>query len=112
MFVLALFLACVAARASAGQQSDPSIDRIRAVLSTTADASLLITAEPPAKSWGGMTLVQPDAARGQFVQVKVPVGEYATRAARAVGSARQRRAQQKARAEVDRALQQFLKQQQ
>ena len=107
----ALLVACSATTTSAGQQADPSLDRIRAALSTATNPSMKIVAEPPLKTWHGVRLVQPDISRRQFIKVSVPVGEYAMKATRAVGKARQSRAQRKAREEVELALKEFLSQQ-
>lgn len=106
----ALLLSCLGVRASAEQQSDPSLDRIRAALLSVVDQPMAIATEPPLKSWGGMTLVQPDVSRREFVKVRIPIGEYAMKAARAVSNARHERALRKARDEVDRALLDFLTQ--
>jgi len=61
--------------------------------------------EPPPKTFGVFTLVQPE--RGEMVRVSVPVGELTMRAVRAIGQARYRRAEQKARKEVEQALKDF-----
>lgn len=103
-------LLCVGARTSAEPQSDASLDRIRAALSSVVDPPRPIVTEPPVKSWGGMSLVQPDVSRREFVKVRIPIGEYAMKAARAVSNARHERALRKARDRVDRALREFLKQ--
>lgn len=105
-----LLLICFGMRATADQQSDASLDRIRAALSSVVDVPRAMAPEPPVKSWGGMTLVQPDVSRRQFVKIRIPVGEYAMKAARAVSHARHERAQRKAQEEVDRSLREFLKQ--
>ena len=86
------FVICFGVPASAEQQGDPSLDRIRAALSSVVDLPMAIASEPPVKSWGGMTLVQPNVSRREFVKVRVPVGEYAMKAARAVTNARHERA--------------------
>ena len=105
-----LLLICVGVPTSAEQHSDPSLERIRAALSSVVDLPIGIATEPPVKSWRGMTLVQPDVSRREFVKVRIPIGEYAMKAARAVSNARHERALRKARDEVDRALREFLKQ--
>jgi hypothetical protein len=48
--------------------------------------------------------------RGEVARVTVPIGEVAVRAARAVGDARQKRAERKAREEVQRAIEEFEQQ--
>lgn len=105
-----LLLFCLGVRASAEQHGDPSLDRIRAALLSVVDQPMAIATEPPVKSWGGMSLIQPDVSRREFVKVRIPIGEYAMKAARAVGNARHERALRKARDDVDRALREFLKQ--
>lgn len=111
LFVSALLVIGAGVRPSAAQESDAaSLDRIRAALAATADSPLTMVVKPP-KSWGGITLVQPDATGGPFVQVKVPVGEFVMKAVRAVGTARYERAQRSARQHVARELEEFLKQQ-
>lgn len=62
--------------------------------------------EPPPKRIGVFTLVPPEH-RGEIVQVSMPVGNLAMRAARAIGQAQSRRAEQKARKEVAQALKDF-----
>ena len=112
VFGSTLLFVFVGAQAFAGQQTDDAaLKRIRAALSTPADLSVPIVVEPPIKSWGGITLVQPDLTGGQIVQVRVPVGEFVMKAVRAVGNARYERAQRKAHEQVARELQDFLKQQ-
>jgi len=109
VLVSALLVFCAGVRPSDAQENDAaSLDRIRAALAATADSVKIV---PPIKSWGGMTLVQPDITGGQIVQVRVPVGEFVMKAARAVGNARYERAQWKAHEQVARELQDFLKQQ-
>lgn len=112
VFVSALLVICAGVRPSEAQENDAaSLNRIRAALAATADSPLTIAVEPPTRSWGGITLVQPDITGGQFVQVKVPVGEFVMKAVRAIGNARYERAQQKAHEQVARELQEFLRQQ-
>ncbi|MBY0495331.1 MAG: hypothetical protein K2Y23_14055 [Cyanobacteria bacterium] len=109
--VSALLLVFGAWPASAGQQADPALDRIRAALSAIAESPAIVMTQPPVRSWGGMTMVQPDTVRGEFVRIKVPVGEITMKAARAIQRAHYHRAERKARERVDRALQDFIKQQ-
>ena len=113
VFVSVLVILLAGPASAAGQETDAaSLNRIRAALAATADSPLSIVPErPPIKSWGGLTLVQPDATSGQFVQIKVPVGELVMKVARAIGSARYERAERKAHEQVARELQEFLKQQ-
>jgi len=94
----------------AGQNTDDaSLKRIRAALASPANLSVPIVPEPAVKSWGGLTLVEPDVASGQFLQVRVPVGELVMKTVRAIGNARYQRAQRKAHEQVARELQEFLK---
>jgi hypothetical protein len=109
----AIVLACVTSPASAGQQGDPSLERIRAALSAAAvEPSITIVGGPPTASWRGLSLVQPDIGRRQFIRVRVPIGDYAMKTARAVRTARHARSERRAREHVERDLQQFLKQKQ
>lgn len=112
-FVSAALFLIAGAPVFAGQSTDdPSLKRIRAALSVPAKLSVPIVPEPAIKSWGGVTLVEPDVASGQFLQVRVPVGELVMKTVRAIGNARYQRAQRKAHEQVARELQDFLKQQQ
>ena len=112
VFASTLVFVFVGAPAFAGQHADDaSLERIKAALSAPAGLTLPIVVERPMESWGGITLVQPDVTGGQFVQVRVPVGELVMKAVRAVGNARYERAQRKAHEQVARELQEFLKQQ-
>jgi hypothetical protein len=108
--VSALLIACVGASVAAGQQTDSSLDRIRAALSAAAvEPPIAIAAEPPSASWRGISLVQPDIGRKHFIRVRVPVGDYTMKAARALNHARHSRAERRARAQVEQDLQEFLK---
>ena len=113
VFVSSLLFVFAGAPAFAGQNSDDaSLKRIRAALESPANLSVPMVPEPTIKSWGGITLVEPDVATGQFLQVRVPVGEFVMKTVRAIGNARYQRAQRKAHEQVARELQEFLQQQQ
>jgi hypothetical protein len=59
--------------------------------------------EPPPRRLGVFTIVPPERP-GEVVRVAVPIGALTMRAAHAVGQAQQRRAERKARKEVEQAL--------
>lgn len=61
---------------------------------------------PAPKTFGVFTVVQPERD-GEMFRVSIPVGELAMRAVRAIGQARYRRAEQKARKEVEQELKDF-----
>ena len=62
--------------------------------------------EPARRRIGILTLVPP-VKRGEIVRVSLPVGDLVTRAARSVSAAQHRRAERKAREEVQRVLLEF-----
>lgn len=72
---------------------------------------LPIWSEPPPKRFGFFTVTPPET-RGEFIRVSVPIGELAMRGTRAVSTARQRRAERKARREVLAAVETLHAQQQ
>jgi hypothetical protein len=90
-------------------QNDPlSVERIRTALQSS-PAVLVTPAIPPLIGsarplWGGLTLMQPDASRGEIIEVGVPAGALAMRAVHAVAAAHHRREERKAHEEVERAL--------
>ena len=93
---------------AAPQTDAQAVERIRsalraspAVLDTPTLPPLIGSSKP---AWGGLTLVQPDAARGEIIAVSVPAGAFAMRTARAVAAAHRRHEERKAHAEVERAL--------
>jgi len=97
-------LAGVALRASeTANQSDQTRER----LSVSAQEPLRLTIppwiEPTPKRFGVLTIKQPER-RGEIVQVSVPIGDLTMRATRAIGQAQHRRAEQKARKEVEQAI--------
>jgi hypothetical protein len=112
LLLSALLIAVAASQVTAEeQQVDPSLERIRAALSAIAvEPSVRVPVEPSSASWHGISLVPPDIGRKHFIRVRVPIGDYAMKTARAVSAARQGRAERKAREQVERDLQQFLKQ--
>ena len=59
--------------------------------------------EPTPKRFGVFTIASPELP-GEMVRVSVPVGELTMRAARAIGRSQYRRAEEKARKEVEQAL--------
>ena len=63
--------------------------------------------EPTPKRFGVLTITQPER-RGEIVQVSVPIGDLTIRAAHAIGQAQHRRAERKARKEVEQAIKDLL----
>lgn len=91
----------------ASQSPQPN-DRLQLAI----QEALRLAAPPnaPPKRFGVFTLSPPET-RGEIVRITLPVGELAMRGARAVSNARDRRAERKAREEVQQALKEFLAQQ-
>jgi len=90
--------------------SSASVERVRTALHVqrpiTSDSASLFVAKPDGFPVGVLTFVSPDAA-GQFISIKVPIGELVSRAAHSVAAAQHRRAENAARAEVMKALADF-----
>jgi hypothetical protein len=93
------------------EHSPASVERIRIALESP-QPPLSIDGVPffgPTKPdeahWGVLTFVPPDSP-GQFVSVRVPVGDLVSRAAHSVAAA-QHRAEKAAHAEVVKALEEF-----
>ena len=87
-------------------ESPSSLQRIRASLQNPPTQSRLSTplwGEPGPKRIGILTVVAPQL-RGEIVRVSLPVGDLLTRAVRGVSAAKHRRAERKARAEVQRVI--------
>jgi hypothetical protein len=96
-----------------GSPSSASVERIRAALQAqqpiTSEATALVffaPTKPDGFRLGVLTFVPPDAA-GQFISIKVPIGELVMRAAHSVAAAQHRRAENAAHAEVMKALADF-----
>jgi len=104
----------------AASQDSPSVERIRAALEVqhpiSADgASLFAQTKPlfaPTKPnefrLGVVTFVPPDSA-GQFISIRVPIGDIISRAAHSISTAQRRRAEKAAHAEVMKAVADFQK---
>jgi hypothetical protein len=105
----------------AQQSGSPStsLDRIRAALQspqpiiiTSDGVPLLVPIKPdefPDEFWlGVLRFVRPDTP-GLFVEIRVPVGALASRAAHSVAATQRRRAENAARDEVAEALAEFHK---
>jgi hypothetical protein len=98
------------------QQSEPSsvsVERIRAALQSPQPINsngvpLFAPSNPDEFHWGILTFLPPDTP-GQFVSIRVPVGDLVTRAAHSVAAAQHRRAENAAHAEVVKALEEFQK---
>ena len=102
-------------RVVGAQQSEPSeasLERIRAALQgpqqplTSNSVLLVVPSTPDEFHWGTLTFLTPDTP-GQFVRVRVPVGDFVSRAAHSVAAAHHRRAERAAHAEVVKALAEF-----
>ena len=99
----------------AQQPSEPpssvSPDRIQAALQrpqpiTLNGISILAGIKPDEVQWGILTFVTPTTP-GQFVSVRVPVGELVSHATHSIAAARHRRAEGAAHADVLKALAEF-----
>lgn len=97
-------------------QSAQSLEAISKGLQRTPSLSFVI---PPDVSIpdethrvGFLTLTTPDASRGEFFRVQVPVGELVTGVVGKISKARYRRRERKAREAVARDLREFQAQQQ
>ena len=100
---------------AAQQPSEPppsvSLDRVRAALQrpepmTLNGVSIVAGIKPDEVQWGILPFVTPTTP-GQFVSVRVPVGELVSHAAHSVAAAHHRRAENAAHAEVLKALADF-----
>jgi len=97
------------------QQSKPStasVERIRAALQrpqqpiNSNGVPIFAPSKPDEFHWGILAFLPPDTP-GQFVSVRVPVGDLVSRAAHSVAAAQHRRAENAAHAEVVKALVEF-----
>ena len=112
--LIALF--SLVASAEAQQRSAPfspgSVERVQLALQRWNQQQRLTLSppspwtEPTVRTFGMFTVVFPGSP-GEIIKVSLPIGELTTRAARAVSSARHRRAERKAGEEVQRALRDF-----
>jgi hypothetical protein len=112
--IMALVASVIPVRAQQSEPSSASLDRIRAALqgpqaiSITSDGvPLLVPIKPDEFRLGVLRFVRPDTP-GLFVEIRVPVGALATRAARSIAVTQHRRAENAARDEVAKALAEFL----
>jgi len=115
LVVGALSVAAQQPSVGAQQPSEPppsvSLDRVRAALQrpqpiTLNGVSILAGTKPDEVQWGILTFVTPTTP-GQFVSVRVPVGELVSHAAHSVVAAHHRRAENAAHAEVLKTLADF-----
>jgi hypothetical protein len=104
---------CLATSAEAQQPvSAETLERVRLALQSSppqpglTSPTPLVGTAPEIKRFGILTLLPPDTS-GEIVSVRVPVGDLATRAARAVAAVQHRRAERRAHEDVVRALQDF-----
>ena len=111
-FAVVLLSAAVSAEA---RQSDPpspvSVSSVGIALQNLQQPSIWLPkvpqwVAPGPKRWGFLTFVPP-GANGEMVKIVLPVGQLVSNAARAISSARLRRAEKKARDEVLRTLKDF-----
>ena len=98
---------------AASTPSSASVERIRAALQTqrpmTSDgAGLFAPTKQDDFRLGLLTITPPDTA-GQFIAVRVPIGDLTSRAAHFIATAQHRRAENTAHAEVVKALAEFQK---
>jgi hypothetical protein len=112
LVVVALLGGVRVVRAQQSEPSTVSVERIRAALQSPQQSTNSNGVPPFAPSkpdefhWDILTFVPPDAP-GQFVSVKVPIGDLVSRAAHSVAAAQHRRAENAAHAEVVKALADF-----
>jgi hypothetical protein len=110
-----IFLAAIVASMAAvelradqrANQSSPAPEQLTVAAQGPPGLTIPTWIEPPPKTFGIFTLALP-AQRGEVFRVSVPVGELVMRAAHAIGQARYRQAEAKARKEVEQALKDFL----
>ena len=105
-----LLLICPTAPLHAQNLDSASLQRIRLALdSQPTPQSTLATpvwAPPERRTFGIVTLV-PTESRGEIIRLSLPIGELATRGVRSIQNAKQRRAERKAREEVQAAMRQL-----
>ena|SRR5579872_9537 len=94
--------------------STSSLERIRTALqaqpTTALDLTkLFATTKPDEVRVGILTFVPPDAATGQFVSVRVPLGTFANKIGRAFAVAQHHRAEKAAHDEVARVVAELQK---
>jgi hypothetical protein len=112
-FVFSVWLLCIEApMLSQERGSSGSVERLVAILqqrSTQPDLPNQIWMPPDRRQLGILRLV-PVTGPGEIVRLSLPIGELVTSTARAVNHSKRRRAEQKAREDVQRALRDFLAQ--
>ena len=106
--LIGLIVVLGAASANA-EQSDARTKPLNGAVPT--QPKLIIRAEglfplAPPKRFGMFTLVPPESNR-EVIRVAIPIGELASRAARAISDARHRHAERKVDERIARELQQF-----
>ena len=87
-------------------ESSASLQRVRVGLQNPPIQSkpgIPLWSEPGRRKIGILTLTAPEHP-GEIVRVSLPVGDLVTRAVRGVGAAKHRRAERKAREEVQRVI--------
>jgi hypothetical protein len=96
------------------QDSEPSAESLKRIRTALQDPHPLgsegvtfrAPSTPDALQWGIVTFTQPDTP-GQFLSIRVPIGDLVSRAAHSIASAQRRRAQERAHADVVKALTEF-----
>jgi hypothetical protein len=88
-------------------QSSPAPEQVTVAAQGPQPLTIPTWIAPPPKTFGIFTLAQPEQP-GEIFRVSVPVGALVMRAAHAIGQARYRQAEAKARKEVEQALNKFL----
>jgi hypothetical protein len=96
-------------------QSGRSLEAISRGLQTPRQLTLevppVLSVPDESRRFGILTLTTPDFTRGEFVSVSLPVGEFTTRLARKISTARYHRRERKARETVERAVRELHAQQ-
>jgi hypothetical protein len=114
--LLVVFAAVLAGVSSArAQQSEPapaSVERIRTALQAPQQPinsngmPIFAPSKPDQFHWGILTFLAPDTP-GQFVSIRVPVGDLVSRTVHSIAATQHRRAENAAHAEVVKALADF-----
>ncbi len=91
-------------------QSNPAPEQLTVATQPPLRLIIPLWIEPPPTRIGVLTLVPPER-RGEMIQMSLPVGDLAMRAARTLGQAQRRRAEEKARKDVAQTIKDFQIQQ-
>jgi hypothetical protein len=113
--LLVVFVAVLGVSSARAQQSEPtsaSVARILAALRSPQQpinsdgVPLFAPSKPDDVHWGMLTFLPPDTP-GQFVTIRVPIGDLVSRTVHSIAVAQHRRGENAAHAEVVKALAEF-----